>query len=165
MSSRTVALAVLLTILPAPGASAKVASHRPSRVEAAPQVSDRYGKLPMAFEPNVGQTDARVRYLARGRGCGVFITDEEAVLALAGRRAEPDAESGATGSDVLRMRVIGTTEPQVTAERELAGTVNYLLGDDETKWLRDVPTYAAVRWAGVSEGVDAVFYGTPSQLE
>jgi len=28
------------------------------------KVSGDYGKLPLAFEPNVGQTDARVRFLA-----------------------------------------------------------------------------------------------------
>jgi hypothetical protein len=26
--------------------------------------AESYGKLPLAFEPNVGQTDARVRFLA-----------------------------------------------------------------------------------------------------
>jgi hypothetical protein len=126
----------------------------------------------MAFEPNLGQTDAQVRYLARGRGYAVFVTDEEAVLALAGR---PAARSGAdrraidereqAAGEALRMRLANAREPQVAAERELPGKSNYLVGEDESTWLRDVPTYAAVRWAGVYEGVDAVFYGTQQQLE
>ena len=32
--------------------------------------SDAYGKLPLAFEPNRGQSDGRVRFLARGAGYG-----------------------------------------------------------------------------------------------
>jgi hypothetical protein len=41
-----------------------------------------YGKLPLSFEANQGQTDARVRFMARGRGYTIFLTDDEAVLTL-----------------------------------------------------------------------------------
>jgi hypothetical protein len=42
----------------------------PGHSEAASEAraAEAYGQLPMAFEPNVGQTDAPVRFLARGRG-------------------------------------------------------------------------------------------------
>nr|MDQ3817107.1 hypothetical protein [Acidobacteriota bacterium] len=33
-----------------------------------PEMKEAYGKLPMSFEVNRGQTDARVKYLARGSG-------------------------------------------------------------------------------------------------
>src|SRR6188508_34002 len=45
-------------------------------------IAERYGKLPMHFEPNVGQTDASVKFLARGHGYSLFLTGTEAVLAL-----------------------------------------------------------------------------------
>jgi len=41
-----------------------------------------YGNLPLAFEPNQGQTDPLVKYLARGRGYTLFLTSREAVLSL-----------------------------------------------------------------------------------
>ncbi len=41
-----------------------------------------YGKLPLSFEANQGQTDAEVRFLARGGGYTIFLTDDEAVLTL-----------------------------------------------------------------------------------
>jgi integrase len=41
-----------------------------------------YGKLPLAFTANAGQTDARVRYSAQGVGLSVFLTRKEAMLAL-----------------------------------------------------------------------------------
>src|SRR5712671_2574295 len=41
-----------------------------------------YANLPLAFEPNRGQTSADVKFLARGRGYTVFLTAHEAVLSL-----------------------------------------------------------------------------------
>src|SRR2546426_9496914 len=46
------------------------------------RVKEAYGKLPLNFEANQGQTDARVKFLARGSGYGLFLTSEEAVLTL-----------------------------------------------------------------------------------
>ena len=43
---------------------------------------ESYGKLPLSFEVNKGQTDSRVRFLSRGSGYSLFLTGEEAVLAL-----------------------------------------------------------------------------------
>jgi len=41
-----------------------------------------YGKLPLSFELNHGQTDTHVKFLSRGNAYTVFLTGEEAVLAL-----------------------------------------------------------------------------------
>jgi hypothetical protein len=43
-------------------------AENPLRRQARADVSRDYGNLPLAFEPNVGQTDAQVRFLARGGG-------------------------------------------------------------------------------------------------
>ena len=48
-----------------------------------PQALATYSHLPLMFEPNQGQTDARVRFLARGSGYGLYLTAQEAVLARA----------------------------------------------------------------------------------
>src|SRR5438445_8017867 len=47
-----------------------------------PQISEAYGKLPLYFEVNRGQTDPRVRFLARGGHHVVFLTPTETVLVL-----------------------------------------------------------------------------------
>ncbi|PYQ50636.1 MAG: hypothetical protein DMF59_10325, partial [Acidobacteria bacterium] len=52
-----------------------------------------YGKLPLAFEANVGQTDRRVTFLARGSGFELFLTQTEAVYRLQ--------------TSVIRMRLAG----------------------------------------------------------
>jgi hypothetical protein len=48
------------------------------------------GKLALGFEANQGQTDAQVRFLSRGVGYTLFLTDHEAVLALRKPSADSD---------------------------------------------------------------------------
>jgi len=48
----------------------------------APRVAASYGKLPLSFEVNGGQTDPQVRFLSRGRGYTLFLTGDEAVLTI-----------------------------------------------------------------------------------
>jgi hypothetical protein len=43
-----------------------------------------YGKLPLSFEFNQGQTDRQVKILSRGRGYSLFLTGDAAVLELQG---------------------------------------------------------------------------------
>jgi hypothetical protein len=47
-----------------------------------PRLIEAYGRVPIAFEPNRGQADPAVQYLARGSGYTVLLTADEAVLAL-----------------------------------------------------------------------------------
>jgi len=61
----------------------------PSVAEAPPVLSSsnklinlRYGRLPLSFEANQGQTDSQVKFLSRGRGYSLFLTPKEAVLVL-----------------------------------------------------------------------------------
>lgn len=47
-----------------------------------PRLAQNYGKLPLSFELNKGQTDSQVKFLSRGRGYTMFLTGNEAVLSL-----------------------------------------------------------------------------------
>src|SRR5437667_2604687 len=46
------------------------------------RVSESYGKLPLQFEANRGQTHKDVRFLSRGAGYSLYLTAGEAVLVL-----------------------------------------------------------------------------------
>jgi hypothetical protein len=142
-------------------------------------VADHYGKLPLSFEANDGQTDRRVKFLARGNGYSLFLTGKEAVIALRkavpqpegkngmpGRqRVEPQKEEGAGGT-VVRMELVGANAaPRVAGAEELPGKVNYFIGNDPAKWRTNVPTFAKVKYEGVYTGVDLVYYGNQGQLE
>jgi hypothetical protein len=68
-----------------PAASANPESRIPNRGSASaaqPRLVEFYGKLPLSFEINKGQTDSTVKFLARGSGYSLFLTGNEAVLAL-----------------------------------------------------------------------------------
>lgn len=49
---------------------------------ATPRWVESYGRLPLSFEANQGQTDGQVKFLSRGRGYTMFLTQSEAVLSL-----------------------------------------------------------------------------------
>src|SRR5438445_6411216 len=53
------------------------------------RVGQAYGKLPLSFEANRGQTDDRVKFLSRGRGYTLFLTSTDAVFVLT--KSEPRA--------------------------------------------------------------------------
>jgi len=52
--------------------------------------SETYGRLPLHFEANQGQTHEDVRFLARGAGYSLYLTAGEAVLVLT--KPNPDAK-------------------------------------------------------------------------
>jgi len=54
---------------------------------------------------------------------------------------------------------------KITGTDELAGTSNYFIGNDPTKWRTNVPTYAKVKYEGIYSGIDLVYYGNQRQLE
>jgi Beta-propeller repeat/Domain of unknown function DUF11 len=123
-----------------------------------------YDHLPLMFEPNLGQTDARVKFTARGNGYSLFLTDGEAVLSLGHARA--NKESNDRSASVIRMALAGArTGPALRGMEPLPGKSNYLIGNDPAKWHRAVPQFARVRYGQVYPGVDLVYYGKQGQLE
>ena len=174
---RQILAASLLPLLAAtaavrPVADASAFPTTPTRVAtAAPAAADksaileRYGRIPLYFEKNSGQTDARVQYLARGAGYALFLTPDEAVFSLhkaAGQSAAPEK----SGNTVVRARLVGATKnAEVVAEDRLPGKSNYIIGNDQTKWRTDIAQFAKVHYEGVYPGVDLVYYGNQQQLE
>src|SRR6516164_4871029 len=48
--------------------------------------AEAYASLPLSFEPNVGQADPRVRFLARGSGYGILLSGNEIRFSLPTQR-------------------------------------------------------------------------------
>ena len=119
-----------------------------------------YGKLPISFEANRGQTDAEVRYLSRSAGFSLFLTPTEAVLSL---KASAEDTGDAT---VVRLSLEGgNRNPAMHAIDPQKGKTNYFVGNDASKWQRNLANYARVKYTGVYPGVDLVYYGNQMQLE
>src|SRR5882672_7747324 len=122
------------------------------------RVSESYGKLPLQFEANRGQTDKDVRFLSRGPGYGLYLTAGEAVLVL--------SKHADTKRVALRMSLVGAArKPLVSGLEEQPGKANYFIGKDPAKWRTNVPTYAKVHYHDVYPGIDLVYYGNQRQLE
>ncbi len=144
-----------------------------------------YGRLPLPFETNLGQTDSEVKFLARGAGYTVFLTPSEAVLVLRSpqtsdqtpapvvarldRRARGQRERETRpqrAATVVRLGLVGANpDPGVVGLEPLSGKANYFTGNDPQKWRTGIPTYAKVRYRDVYPGVDVVYYGAQQQLE
>ena len=121
-----------------------------------PRVVDSYGKLPLSFEANRGQTAPQVKFLARGPGYTLFLTPDAAVLSLGRQKTNA----------VLRMKLQGANAPaSVTGADALPGKSNYFIGSDPNQWRTNVPTYGAVKYAAVYPGIDLVYHGNQRLLE
>jgi hypothetical protein len=153
-------------LVTAPRTSSSVeAGHAPvSNPQSLVKVARRYAKLPLAFEPNLGQVSSEARFLARGDGYALFLTPTESVLVL-------DSSSKRAGNEshtptVLRMKLDGAnTADNLTAMDELPGKSNYLIGNQPSNWHTNIPNYRRVEQRGVYHNIDVIYYGTQRQLE
>lgn len=124
--------------------------------------------LPLFFEENRGQADDDVRFFSRGNGFALLLKESGAVLAT--RPQSESRENGDADKPIQTKRVAmklqgANPTPFVFGSDKLDGHVNYLLGRDESKWIRDVDTYGLVSYAEVYPGVDLTFHITARQLE
>ena len=137
-----------------------------------------YGKLPLSFEANHGQSNSQVRFLSRTGGYSLFLTSDELVLRWRGETNTREAKIAGTthglqssiaapkAGGVLRMKLRNANPAaKITGLDELDATANYFIGNDPAKWYRNVPTYAKVKYEGIYPGIDLVYYGNQRQLE
>jgi uncharacterized repeat protein (TIGR01451 family) len=144
----------------------------------------KLGQVPMYFEENRGQSDSRVKFLSRGRGYTVHLTQSEAVLALkkkstvdssqptAGKKqsvvsSQPSAreQKSADETAVLRMRLAGASDTaRIFGEEPLPGKIYYASGKTKGQ-LPGYTIYQRVKYAQVYPGIDLAYYGNEGRLE
>ena len=133
-----------------------------------------YGKIPLGFEANQGQTDASVEFLAHGEGYTVYLRQGEALLALSpaasgenGRAPGRNPEPGRTRqAGYLQIDLVGANRrARGGAEEEQITKTNYLVGNDPARWHTEIPNYARVRYQSIYRGIDLVYYGRQRELE
>jgi hypothetical protein len=171
------------------------AQQAPPPAQSLQQLKANYGKVPLSFEPNQGQTDPRVQFLTRGSGYSVFLTAGGMVLSLhssdtpvetatapadtrqpartggaAATKSAPTSGNAPTNlktaDTTLLFNLVGANpNPQVLGQDLLPGRVNYFVGNDPRKWQTNVPTYGSVRYKNVYPGIDLVYYGNHHEIE
>jgi hypothetical protein len=143
--------------------------------------------VPLWFEPNVGQMDGRVRYVAQSGGSTLFLTDTEAVIAT----LQPGRSAFQTGLDapslasqlqqayrahrhlpvmresVIRLRPLGANpHPNLTSTEKLPGVVNEYIGSNPHNWHTGVPMFGRVVYRNIYPRIDLAYHGAArSQLE
>ena len=185
---------IVAVALVAAAGVAGVRTHSRSAAAVEQQVHARVSldAIPLGFEANQGQTDPAVKYMARGSGYTVFLTENEAVFALksATKATDPqitgrhfigaarpsnspsDSEVRAAGAQTngetaaIHLSLLGAkAQPQISASNPLPGHTNYFIGNDRSQWQANVAQYARVSYREVYPGVDMAFYGGQKQLE
>jgi hypothetical protein len=138
------------------------------------RVWENYGKLPLAFIPNLGQMDEDVHYEARGSGWEMAFTAKEVVFTFMRKmsdvRRETSSHEEMTASElavqrtVLAFRFLGAnSEVKIEGQDEGIGKVNYFVGNDPTKWMTHLPIYHEIVYRKLWPGVDLFFRGKSGQ--
>src|SRR5439155_18492849 len=131
----------------------------PSKATVAPRkpiVVDSYRNLPLAFVPNEGQTNPRVRYAARAGSASFWFTPTEVVFGFGGERQEMVLRLGFTGANPA---------PVVEGRQSGTGRVSYLFGNDPARWHRDLPTYHELVYRELWPGIDMAVHGAEGLLK
>jgi uncharacterized protein (TIGR03437 family) len=143
------------------------------------------GKPPLHFEalfaesaaPGSGPSDGQTQFVARGRGGVVAMAAGTVTLQLAGQFGaaervafETERDSTTRGASpaqgaTIRMTLPGANRVAPRGVEPLAGRTHLLLGSDPSRWQRNIPQFAKVRYDQVYEGIDLLLYGNPDQLE
>lgn len=138
-----------------------------------PKVKTDYGKVPMLFEQNKGQTDKTAKFISRGKGYTLYLTDKEAVFSLkvaseqsqfANEISKSNSQRPKTKSDNLRMSFANANaNPKIEGAEEAITKTNYYIGKSK---FENLSNYQKVNYSNVYNGIDAVFYGNQqNQLE
>jgi hypothetical protein len=136
----------------------------------AASVANGSGRLPLAFEPNLGQADDSVKYLAHGNGYIVALTPSAAVMQSTRPMVTRENPVSAIAADkrasrpenrtTIRMTLVGASpDATLSGYLPLATRTNYFIGNDPERWRTDVPTFGKVRYENAYPGIDLVVYG------
>ncbi len=137
-------------------ACAEQDSKHPSAQPAPHSVALKTEGLPIAFEPNLKQSDTRYKFLTHQNGLVMGLLDHGIEVRLSTRAGR---------ADVLGISFEGSQSSAVSAEQLLPGQMNYIRGSDPAAYQRNIPTYARVRYSFLYPGIDLIFYGNGSRLE
>jgi hypothetical protein len=170
MQPKTLALKTLtLIFLAALVAMAPLHAQQPESANPSPAAArarTTFGRLPLTFEENRGQTSGQVKFLSRGKGYTAFLTAGGMVLSLRPGRSGADPGAHQVPSAILQFQLSKANRKSVAVgEDPQPGKVNYFFGNNPALWHTSVPTYGRVRYKNVYPGIDLVYYGNRQQLE
>lgn len=125
------------------------------------------GQLPLSFEPNVGQAGSSIEYVARSSGGTLLFAPSAIGLVLSnGNVSKASVVDDATSSQMVSMQFVDASGAVgIEAGEQMAGKINYMVGNDASKWKTDVATYGDIAYAGLYPGVDLEYTGSDGLLK
>jgi len=142
------------------------AAATPSRPSDKTRALALLSSLPATFEANRGQADPSVRFLSRGPGYSLFLTQSGAFVSVPLPSDSSSRHEDVNRFSVLELRFAGANHHSSIEGLMLqASRSNYFLGNRAEDQHAGVPNYGQVRYAAVYPGIDLVFHGDPSRLE
>ncbi|MBW7898117.1 MAG: hypothetical protein EX330_07120 [Candidatus Brocadia sp. BROELEC01] len=81
------------------------------------------------------------------------------------QRPERSTHNTATPQLITLVPLGAKKNPEIVAEGQQECKVNYLIGNDPSKWKTHIPTYQSVVYRELYKGIDMKFYGNNRQME
>jgi hypothetical protein len=132
-------------------------------------VDQKYGKLPLYFEANLGQAASHVNFVSRNKGYTALLIAGNLTLSMktgSATRKTGISEEGRAQRRAIQMKLVGAAKnPVFAGENPQPGRVNYFLGNNPANWRRNVPIYGSVRYKSVYPGIDLLYYGNRGSME
>lgn len=149
-----------------------------------PKINIDYGKIPLYFIPNKGQVDSNALFYAKASQYILWMTKEGLVFDSVKKTAKEtqiqkrkmDFENHQTPfaidhsssykRDVSRLIFLNANNNMEIVPVDMtAHRVNYFIGNEKSKWKRNIPTSKAVLYKEIYRNIDLKVYGMERQIE
>lgn len=111
-----------------------------------------YAQTPIYFEKNTGHFNPSVEYVSRLNNYLVSI--------------KPERISFQTKSPGFDLNFLNCNSNSIIyGEEQLEGIVNYIIGNDKTKWKTNIPTFNKVRYQNIYDDIDLLVYTKNKNIE
>ena len=122
------------------------------------RVLDAYGKLPIAFVENQGQTDAGVAYYLHARGHSVYFSASGHALRLTQGHGEQ------ARAHVVKVDLVDAKAGTIQGGNRTAGSVSYFRGA-RSEWLSALPMFSTIRYREPWPGIALDYRSAGGKLE
>ncbi len=119
--------------------------------------------LPLTFEPNRGQGEEGVQFVARGPGYTLCLNEKGSSFHF----SSPARPSTDTKRPPLSMKLVGRKKSDFALQGfdERPSKSSYFIGSDPKKWFTGIPNFGRVSQRDIYEGIDVTYHGSQGQLE
>jgi hypothetical protein len=142
-----------------------------------PDLSEFANQRSTAFVPTPWESNPDALFRALGSAGTLFFGRQGVVLPVPSHdqagtwldgltRATASEAAAPAESAMVRLQFIGANPgADVVGERQLAGVVNYFIGDDPAGWHANVPTYGGIAYRELYPGIELRYTGGESALK